>query len=67
MTTANMSEPDPEVWFGFGLIDEQYGLPDSAMEAYRKVEKPTGIVDPGSTWVLAQSHLKALGASEVKP
>ena len=67
MTTANMSEPDPEVWFGFGLIDEQYGLPESAIEAYRKVEKPTGIVDPGSTWVLAQSHLKALGASEVKP
>ena len=67
MTAANMSEPESEVWFGLALLDEQYGIPDAAIEAFRKVEKPEGIVGPSSTWVAAQNHLKALGAGEAKP
>jgi len=62
MTLANLSEPNSEVWFGFGSIYEQYGVNDAATEAYRKVEKPEGFVAPTSTWVLAQNRLKALGA-----
>ncbi len=63
MTSANLSEPNTEVWFGFGLIYEQYGINDAAIEAFRKVEKPDGPIDPTSTWILAQNHLKSLGAS----
>jgi len=63
MTIANLSEPNSEAWFGFGSIYEQYGVNDAAIEAFKKVEKPEGRIDPTSTYVLAQARLKALGAS----
>jgi tetratricopeptide (TPR) repeat protein len=63
MTAENLSEPNSEVWYALGAIYEQYGVTDAATEAYRKVEKPEGRIYPTSTWVLAQAHLKALGAS----
>jgi tetratricopeptide (TPR) repeat protein len=63
MTAQNLSEPNSEVWYALASIYEQYGVTDAAIEAYRKVEKPEGRIDPSSTWLLAQARLKALGAS----
>ena len=63
MNVANLSEPNSAVWFALGLIYERYGVNDAAIEAYRKVEKPEGRVDPTDTWILAQNRLRALGAS----
>jgi tetratricopeptide (TPR) repeat protein len=64
MTAAAMADPDSSIWYGFGAIDEQYGLPEAAIEAYKRVEKPTGQVHPTDTWVLADRRLKALGAAQ---
>jgi len=63
MAASNISEPNSEVWFGFGLIYEKYGVNDAAIEAYRKVEKPVGPIGAADTYVLAQARLKSLGAS----
>jgi tetratricopeptide (TPR) repeat protein/transglutaminase-like putative cysteine protease len=63
MTVQSLSEPNSEIWFGLGSIYEQYGVTDAAIEAYRKVEKFEGRIDPTGTWLLAQARLKALGAT----
>lgn len=60
MSAANLAEPDSATWFGFGLIYEQYGIPDAAIAAYRHVEKPQGRLSPVDTYKLAQLHLTAL-------
>jgi tetratricopeptide (TPR) repeat protein len=60
MTVDNLSEPNSAVWLAFGLIYEQYGVNDAAMDAYKKVEKPLGRFDPESNYLLAQAHLKAM-------
>jgi tetratricopeptide (TPR) repeat protein len=62
MAASNISEPNSEVWFGFGSIYEKYGVNDAAIEAYRKVEKPVGPIGAADTYVLAEARLKALGA-----
>ena len=61
MSSDSMAEPNSAVWYALGSIDEQYGLPDAAVEAYKRVEKPAGQVNPTDTWVLAENRLKALG------
>jgi len=61
MAIANLSEPNEPIWYGFGNIYEQYGINDSAIEAYKKVEKPEGRIGPTSTYLLAQARLRALG------
>jgi tetratricopeptide (TPR) repeat protein len=63
MVVEHLSEPNSSVWFVLASIYEQYGVTDAAIEAYRKVERPEGRINPTSTWVLAQARLKALGAS----
>jgi hypothetical protein len=45
-------------WFVAGLIDEQLGLTDDAIAAYRRITQPS--VDPTSTYVYAQKRLAAL-------
>jgi tetratricopeptide (TPR) repeat protein len=60
MAMQNLSEPNSPIWYGLGAIYEQYGVNDAAIEAYKKVEKPEGRLDPTSTWVLAQARLKVL-------
>ena len=63
MATRNESEPSEEVWFGLGLTYEQFGARDAAIAAYKRVEKPEGRLDsPVATYILAQKHLKGLGA-----
>jgi tetratricopeptide (TPR) repeat protein/transglutaminase-like putative cysteine protease len=61
MTAENLSEPNSEIWFGFGSIFEQYGIHDAAIEAYRKVDKPYGHAGSTDTYTLAQMRIKALG------
>lgn len=62
MMAENLSQPNSEVWYGFGSIYEQYGVNDAAIDAYKKVEKPEGRISPVSTYLLAQARLKALNA-----
>jgi tetratricopeptide (TPR) repeat protein len=64
MAAANLGHPNSSAWFAFGAIYEQYGVLDAAIAAYRKVEKPEGPITPTDTFVLAQTHLKALHAIE---
>jgi hypothetical protein len=40
MDARHLEEPNSEVWFGFALIAERYGVLDAAEEMYSRVEKP---------------------------
>jgi tetratricopeptide (TPR) repeat protein len=60
MASSNLAVPNSSVWFGLGIIYEQFGVYDAARDAYNKVEKPAGRVTTDSTWLLAQARLKAL-------
>ena len=62
MQAGSLAEPNSEVWFALGLIDEDYGLSDAAIAAFRRVEKPDAPMQPTDTWVLAQKHLQDLHA-----
>jgi len=63
MAAWQLEEPNSECWYVFGRIAEQYGIRDEAIRAYRKVEAPESKFQlPGSTYALAQSRLKILGA-----
>jgi tetratricopeptide (TPR) repeat protein/transglutaminase-like putative cysteine protease len=64
MAAADLAEPNSEMWYAFGTIYEQFGATQAAIAAFRKVEKPTGPVNPVDTWILAQQHLKTLGAEQ---
>lgn len=59
MSTSKLDEPNSELWFGFGLIAEQYGVTDAAARMFARVEKPKAEF-PGSTYAFAQQHLAAL-------
>jgi tetratricopeptide (TPR) repeat protein len=67
MEAGNQSVPNSEVWFALGLIYEDYGARDAALAAYGKVKAHEfddhTYVAPGSTYLLAQARLKALGAA----
>jgi tetratricopeptide (TPR) repeat protein len=62
MRTFNMAVPNDLIWFVFASLYEKYGIEDAAIEAYEKVNKPEGYIGPASTYMLAQSRLKALRA-----
>lgn len=59
MEALHIEEPNVEVWFGFGLIAEQYGVLEAAENLYGRVEKPKAD-NPGTSYVIAQRHLTAL-------
>jgi tetratricopeptide (TPR) repeat protein len=64
MAARNEAEPSEEIWFGLGLIYEQFGAKDAAISAYEKVEKPEGAFNsPVATYLLAHKHLDQLGAT----
>ncbi|HET7106540.1 MAG TPA: DUF3857 domain-containing protein [Candidatus Acidoferrum sp.] len=64
MDLLNMEEPDPNYWFGFGSIAEQYGELTAAAEDYRQVTKPADRMNiPGSSYRLAQMRLAAMEKS----
>jgi tetratricopeptide (TPR) repeat protein len=60
MASSNLAVPNSSVWFGLGIIYEQFGVNDAARDAYNKVEKPAGRITTDSTWLLAQARIKAL-------
>jgi hypothetical protein len=64
MQAGNFPEPTSEVWYALGLIYEDYGAKEAALDAYGKVEAHAfddhAYVDPTSTYVLAQGRIKAL-------
>jgi transglutaminase-like putative cysteine protease/Flp pilus assembly protein TadD len=63
MDDLNLDEPNDDYWYAFGRIAEQYGERDIAIADYRKLEKPKeALVFATSTYRLAQTRLKALGA-----
>jgi len=59
MEAVHLDEPNPELWFGFALIAEQYGVLDAAEKMYSRVEKPKTDY-PGSSYFITQQHLKVL-------
>ncbi len=63
MDAAHMEEPNSEIWFGFALIAEQYGVNEAAEKMYRRVEKPQTDY-PASSYSMAQEHLTALHAAQ---
>lgn len=55
----HLEEPNSEVWFGFALIADQYGVLDAAEKMFSRVQKPR--VDyPGDSYVMAQQRLAML-------
>lgn len=64
MDAGNMAEPNSQVWYVLGLIYEQYGARDAALDAYRRVQAHEfddhTYIDPVSTYVLAQDRIRSL-------
>jgi transglutaminase-like putative cysteine protease/tetratricopeptide (TPR) repeat protein len=61
MDSLNLDEPDPDYWYAFGRIAEQYGERDAAVANYGRVTKPKRADEiPESTYYLAQVRLQAL-------
>jgi tetratricopeptide (TPR) repeat protein/transglutaminase-like putative cysteine protease len=61
MDLRDLDEPDPDFWYAFGRIAEQYGEREIALADYAKVTKPKlEIGIPDSTYRLAQNRLKVL-------
>jgi tetratricopeptide (TPR) repeat protein/transglutaminase-like putative cysteine protease len=64
MRAESMEKPDSAVWYVFGRVYEDYGLPETAAAAYAKVEKPEDrAFTAEDTYVLAQKRLGELGPS----
>lgn len=59
MDAQHLDEPNGAVWFGFGLIAEQFGVLDAAEKMYERVEKPTADY-PATTYGIAQQRLAEL-------
>lgn len=59
MDVQHDDEPNSEIWFGLGLVAEQYGAFGPAQTMYNRVEKPK-VEYPGSSSALAQQHLAAM-------
>lgn len=64
MEAENLPRPDSSIWIVLGLIDEDYGLKDAALDAYRKVDtdSPPGssFIEPNSDYTLAQRRIAVL-------
>ena len=59
MDVQHDDEPSSEVWFGLGLVAEQYGAFNAAETMYHRVEKPK-VEYPGSSYAVAQQRLSTL-------
>lgn len=66
MDAGKMEEPNEEIWFGFGLIAEQYGVSDAAQRMYGRLQEPK--VDyPATSYDIAQHHLLSFQGSVEVP
>jgi hypothetical protein len=59
MDDGHLEQPNSEIWFGFRLIAEQYGVIEAAQKMFARVEKPKTVY-PASSYALAQDHLAKL-------
>ncbi len=67
MEQLNLDEPDPNYWYAFGRVAEQYGENEVAVADYGQVTKPRKPVQvPGSSYRLAQNRLVAMRDSNEK-
>ena len=67
MEVRGSEEPQPEDWYVFGRIYEQYGELDAATAAYRKLKPPENEEHSAdSTYRLAQRRLTLLEASKTE-
>ena len=61
MDRENLEEPNPDFWFAFGRIAEQYGETQAALADYARVTKPKKQIQlMGSSYQLAQKRLQIL-------
>ncbi len=61
MELRDSDEPRPEDWYVFGRLAEQYGVPEAAVPAYKRVARPEQDPDRiDSTWALARRRLTAI-------
>jgi tetratricopeptide (TPR) repeat protein len=66
MDLWNLTQPNSALWYAFGRIAEDYGEQDIARADYAKVTPPKMLESEwDSTYRLAQSRLRSLGASAV--
>jgi transglutaminase-like putative cysteine protease/Flp pilus assembly protein TadD len=67
MDQLNLEEPDPNYWYAFGRLAEQYGENEVATADYNRVKKPGNpALLPGSSYRLAQKRLAAMRAGEAR-
>ena len=67
MDQLNEEEPDPNYWYAFGRIAEQYGENEVATADYKRVKKPSKpVLLPGTSYRLAQNRLAMMGAATTK-
>jgi tetratricopeptide (TPR) repeat protein len=67
MDQLNLEEPDPNYWYAFGRIAEQYGENEVAAADYNRVKKPGNpALLAGSSYRLAQNRLAAMRAGEAR-
>ncbi|HEY3705645.1 MAG TPA: DUF3857 domain-containing protein [Terracidiphilus sp.] len=65
MDELNLDEPNDDFWYALGRIAEQYGERDIAIADYRRLQKPSQVLEiPTSTYELARIRLKALNAEK---
>jgi tetratricopeptide (TPR) repeat protein/transglutaminase-like putative cysteine protease len=68
MDLRDLDEPDPNFWYAFGRIAEQYGEREIALSDYAKVTKPKREIEiPDSSYQLAQNRLKVLQNGPKEP
>jgi tetratricopeptide (TPR) repeat protein len=67
MELRGLEEPDPDYWYVFGRIAEQFGVRDAAVADYRKLKPPDKEKALGtSTYALAQRRLAILEGEKGK-
>jgi len=60
MDSGGLDEPNEPIWYGFGRIAEDYGLPAVALSLYQRVGKTPDADFPTSTYKLARMREKLL-------
>jgi hypothetical protein len=60
MDSGGFDVPNEPIWFGFGRIAEDYGLPAVALSLYQRVGKTPDAESPTSTYKLARMREKLL-------
>lgn len=61
LSAREEERPEPDDWYVFGRLAEQYGRPETARIYYERVKKEPGEADALSTYSLARRRLGVLG------